>query len=952
MTQQVFVPGQRWISNTEADLGLGIVVESMNRRVELSFPAAAEVRTYATDNAPLSRVCYEADEEIFNDEGDRLRVRERIEHKGCYLYLCSNDQGEEVILPELHLDSAVHFSKPQERLFAGQIDRHSLFKLRVETLEHRHQLMSSPAWGLIGPRVQLLPHQLYIASELASRPAPRALLADEVGLGKTIEAGLILHQRLLSGRAQRVLVLLPDSLLHQWLVEMLRRFNLSFTLLDAERCEGLEESGQTNPFETAQLILCPLSLLCRDEQRLAQAQAVEWDLLIVDEAHHLGWSREVVSHAYQSVERLTQIAKGVLLLTATPEQLGPEGHFARLRLLDPERYPDLDQFLAESRQYHHLNHLISCLLEGGAAFLRQDASMQRELSDRLGAEVIEHWLSLKALEQDAGLKQLMRQLVDQQGTGRVLFRNTRLTVSGFPKRQLHTYALTAPALFMPLEQEHSLEPALHPEHRLGQDWVQQDPRVGWLQEWLAQNKKDKVLVICAHAETAIALEGFLAVRSGVRTTLFHEGMSLIQRDRSAAYFAEEELGARVLISSEIGSEGRNFQFCHHLVLFDLPLSPDLLEQRIGRLDRIGQHRDVNIHLPYYRQSATEVLMRWYDEGLDAFERVCAVGDALYQEFAQPLRDAMRHPGESHALEQLLNKTRQTRLELEQTLAEGRDRLLEMSSFNQEKADQVLESVQQLENSQRLQEYAEKLFDRYGIAIQPHGARGLVLHPGEHLLCQLTELPEEGMTLTFSRREALAREDIEFMSWEHPLLSELMELLSQHETGNNSVCVLKLPALPAGTLLLESIFVPVLAAPKSLQLSRYQDTGYLRFLTTPDGRDLAAALAHQPLNQLMDTVPLATAQSMVRMAREAISDQLKTARRLADQQLPGLIEQAQKRLDAERSAQWQRLQALARVNPALGPADLQWHEEETQSMRNALHSASLRLDALRVILVSE
>lgn len=120
-----------------------------------------------------------------------------------------------------------------------------------------------------------------------------------------------------------------------------------------------------------------------------------------------------------------------------------------------------------------------------------------------------------------------------------------------------------------------------------------DPRVEWLIDTLKMLKQFKVLVICAHAETALDLEDALRLRSGISATVFHEGMSILERDRAAAYFADEEFGAQVLICSEIGSEGRNFQFAHHLVLFDLPAHPDLLEQRIGRLDRIGQRHTIS-----------------------------------------------------------------------------------------------------------------------------------------------------------------------------------------------------------------------------------------------------------------------------------------------------------------------------------------------------------------------
>lgn len=952
MSQTEFLPGQRWISNTEVDLGLGVVVESANRRVEINFPAVGEVRTYAMDNAPLSRVCYETDEDIYTDEGAVVRVSERLEHNGCFIYICEDAEGNEVMVPELNLDSAVHFSKPQERLFAGQIDRHGLYKLRVETLEHRHRIEQSPAYGLLGTRVALLPHQLYTAAEVSSRATPRALLADEVGLGKTIEAGMILHQQVISGRAQRILILLPDSLLHQWLVEMRRRFNLTFSLLDQDRCEAIEFSGYDNPFESAQYIISPISLLTRSATRLAQAIAAGWDVLVVDEAHHLGWSREVVSHAYHCVEQVAQASQGLLLLTATPEQLGPEGHFARLRLLDPERYPDLDQFLDQEQAYFHLNHLVGALLEGGAAFLREDRHTQVELKERLGDATIDAFLNASTDQQSALLDKIIRELVDRQGTGRVLFRNTRKTVAGFPQRHFHPYPLIAPNLFSADNESLPLERLLHPERFLGQDWISVDPRVAWLQDWLKEHRRDKVLVICAHAETATALDEYLTLRVGVRSTLFHEGMSLINRDRSAAYFADQDLGAQVLICSEIGSEGRNFQFCHHLVLFDLPLSPDLLEQRIGRLDRIGQTEDIYIHLPYYRHSPTEVLMHWYHQGLQAFERVCAIGDALYQRFAQPLSSAMHQLENTVLLDDLLEETQEAREELEQELAEGRDRLLEMSSFNADIAEQLINAMQNEDDIKRIQTYAERLFDRFGIDIQPHGQQGLVLHPGDHMLCELAELPEEGMTLTFSREEALQREEIEFMSWEHPLMIELMELLDRTEMGNNAICTLKLPALPAGTLLLEAIYELNITVPKALQLARYLPNSYVRVLLDPEGRELTDVLAHQPLNQLAQPIKLSTSQNMVRMVRDKVIQLIKASQQRADARLPELKATALASLSDDRTASYERLAALAKINPAIDDSELEAHHQATQTLQKGLENAQLRLDALRVIVVSE
>ena len=178
------------------------------------------------------------------------------------------------------------------------------------------------------------------------------MLSDEVGLGKTIEACLILHRLLLSGRANRILVLVPESLVHQWFVEMLRRFNVWLHIFDAERCAAIEagEPG-ANPFLDDQLVLTSIDFLAGDPRRAEQAAAAGWDILVVDEAHHLAWSEAAPSREYQMVEKLSRQSAGLLLLTATPEQLGIESHFARLRLLDPDRYRDLATFQAESKDY-------------------------------------------------------------------------------------------------------------------------------------------------------------------------------------------------------------------------------------------------------------------------------------------------------------------------------------------------------------------------------------------------------------------------------------------------------------------------------------------------------------------------------------------------------------------------------------------------------------------------
>lgn len=307
-----FSLGQRWISDTESELGLGTVIGLEGRMVTLMFPATDENRMFARDDAPLTRVIYNPGDIIESHEGWSLKVSEIEEKNQLVIYHgIHTETGEEVSLRETLLNHNIRFNKPQDRLFAGQIDRLDRFGVRYQSQLLRHKLATSDLLGLQGPRVGLIPHQQWIAHEVGQRFAPRVLLADEVGLGKTIEAGLIIHQQLLTGRAERILIIVPDTLRHQWLVEMLRRFNLRFSVFDEDRCVEAY-ADHDNPFYTEQLVICSLELL-RKKKRLDQALDADWDLMVVDEAHHLEWTEEEPSRAYRVVEALSEVVPGVLL---------------------------------------------------------------------------------------------------------------------------------------------------------------------------------------------------------------------------------------------------------------------------------------------------------------------------------------------------------------------------------------------------------------------------------------------------------------------------------------------------------------------------------------------------------------------------------------------------------------------------------------------------------------
>ncbi|WP_110635349.1 RNA polymerase-associated protein RapA [Salinicola salarius] len=983
-----FSPGQRWISDGETELGLGTILTVDARSVTVLFTASQETRTYSARQAPLTRVVFGPGDRIDTADGDQLTVERIEERDGCVIYHGQTDDGESVSLSEARLSDNMRFHQAQDRLLTGQVDRNDWFQLRYRSLHHHQRIARSPALGLAGPRIDLIPHQLYIADEVSRRHAPRVLLADEVGLGKTIEAGLILHRLLLTGRASRALILVPASLTHQWLIELLRRFSLSVTLLDEAQSEAFDED---NPFDSGQCILASQEWLFANPHRQRQAESAEWDLLIVDEAHHLDWTPQAEGPGYACIERLSKHIAGLLLLTATPEQMGLESHFARLRLLDPDRYHDLERFREEEASYTAVAEAIEALerLPGDAAdrdrlgAIIDDGDSRALLDTLLDAESDE-------AQRDSARRQLREQLLDRHGTGRVMFRNSRRHVGGFPERHLHVASLAMPTAYQDQFEElrqgndhfaarltaadlSTHDARLYPEaaYRALHDaaiqhdtpWWRFDPRVEWLMGQLeALGNQQKVLVIAHWRQTAVDLAEALRVRAGIQAPVFHEEMSLVERDRAAAAFADDDGGCQVLICSEIGSEGRNFQFCHHLVMFDLPWHPDLLEQRIGRLDRIGQLHPIDIHVPVIEKSPTATLLRWYHDGLAAFEAPHAAGGDVLEAFGDALRESLdddyRDDGsldddsldENSGLDSLIAETRTFN---DARLAEreaGRNRLLEWNACRPERADAVISAIVEQDNDSALPRYVDQALDIFGVDSRDLGNGQMHLTPGSHMIDSLPGLAQgdEGFTVTYSRTQALARDDIQRLSWEHPLVTTVMERILDSSLGNTALALLKHPNIPGGRLMLELIFRTHCPAPKRLQLGRFlPDTG-IRVLLDESGANLSDKVTFSGLSRNLQRVKKGVARELLKSRHDALRELLKKGEQEAQRELPSLVERAQQEMRETLDLELSRLKALAQHNGAIRDDELQALKDERRALDTAIESASLRLDAVRVI----
>ncbi len=965
---QDFTIGQRWVSAGELQLGIGMVIEVEHRTVSIIFPATGEVRVYAKQSAPLSRVSFSEGDVISDQDGRELRVESVEENKGLRVYHCVDGEGRTVRLSEGKINNFLQLNQPLQRLLNGQIDFNKWFELRARTRKITSLLAASDLQGLTGCRTSLIDHQLYIAHEVARRHAPRVLLADEVGLGKTIEAGLILHQQLLTERARRVLIVVPESLQHQWLLEMMRRFNQSFSIFDAARCDAIDEEhadsgGLENPFHSEQLVLCSLEFLVSDERRHEQMLQGEWDMLIVDEAHHLLWDEKQPSIEYRRIEALARGIPSVLLLTATPEQLGKESHFARLRLLDPDRFSDLGRFIEEEAHYREIADLVDALLQRQPLAAEQRALLESTLDEgdnRLWLEQVDDADEAVA---EAARERLVDHLLDRHGVGRVLFRNTRHAVQGFPPRQLHPVLLPFPDIYRELYQELTTDEddpqaeddpqwLLSPEIPLkalsgdSDRWTGIDPRAAWLVDFLRSHRDDKVLVICSSAGTALDLTGMLQRGHGLPVAAFHEGLSLVERDRAAAWFADREQGAQALICSEIGSEGRNFQFAHQLVLFDQPWNPDLLEQRIGRLDRIGQSEAIQIHVPCMSGSAQQLMMSWLHEGLDAFEHTCPAGHGVFTRMRQDLLAALRHPDQDH--EALIRRSAELHRELNEQMQQGRDRLLEYNSCRPKQARELRERAETLHLNLDLPRYLESLYDCYGIAYDIRGPGSWVLKPSDNMPAPVPGLPEDGMTVTYDRQVALANEDLRFLTWEHPFVRTLMDMVQSSELGNTALIAIKYRGVPPGSLLLDCFFRVELADQPGLQAARFLTDNLIRLCIDERGNEHQQALTPDAVHRGLQRVDLDTAIKVIQSREGVIRQLLKAAEQRAQAQLPRKREQAAERARDLLQQEIDRLHALRTVNPNVRQDEIDHYEALLALAREKIAEAGLRLDALRVM----
>jgi len=452
------------------------------------------------------------------------------------------------------------------------------------------------------------PHQVETARRVLRDFGGKALLADEVGLGKTVEAGLIAKEYILRGLVRSVLVLCPPSLVQQWRAEMASKFGLCFEV------PGKDPAGF---FDSGDLLLCSLSF-ARREEHARRATARRFDMVIVDEAHHVKNRRTL---GFRLVDRLKR--KFMLLLTATPVQNQLDELFNLVTLLRPGHLGTRGAFgrdfvtRGDRRRPQDKERLRALLAE---VMIRNTRAL---VDVRLPPRFV-RTVSVEPSEAERELYAALSEYVRDRGRGepgrsRALLLTLLMQAGSSPAAVLSTLdgQLASGRLAPELE-----APTRALQVRCMR--VQQTAKAAVLLDLIEQAGGDKIAVFVKYLATLATLEGLLRAR-GVPVAVFHGGLSAREKQRAIDGFAGE---LPVLLSTEIGGEGRNLQFCRRLVNFDLPWNPFAIEQRIGRLHRIGQEREVHVVNLCARGTAEDYLLGVLDEKLNMFELVIGELDMI------------------------------------------------------------------------------------------------------------------------------------------------------------------------------------------------------------------------------------------------------------------------------------------------------------------------------------
>jgi SNF2 family DNA or RNA helicase len=481
---------------------------------------------------------------------------------------------------------------------------------RLATQPGFDQLISLPMLH----EMEVLEHQTRTAVTVLRRMRGRAMLCDEVGLGKTVEAGLILSELLMRGLARSVLVITPPSLMAQWQGEMRRKFGIEMTSHDDP---GFRDAGPA-AWQKYDRVIASIHTAKREPHR-SSILGRKWDIVIVDEAHHL---RNRATEAWKFASEIEK--QFILLLTATPVQNNLEELFNLVTLLEPGLLSTRKDFC---RRFVARGDKMTPTNVGDLHRLLAEV-MVRNRRNNVGLEFTRRFARTEsvALDQDEralydSVTSMVREGLTQKTSD--LNRMTLLTL----QMALGSSAAAAAGVLGNLvdkpirasQQRQALTALLNAASALRGGGAKVARLLQLLEEF-----PDKLVVFTQFRATQEMLRQVLS-DAGIDVAMFHGGLSRMEKEASIEHFRQS---ARVLLCTESGSEGRNLQFAHGLCNFDLPWNPMRIEQRVGRLSRIGQKHDVHVFNLVAGDTIEAAVLHLLEAKLNMFELVIGEVDMI------------------------------------------------------------------------------------------------------------------------------------------------------------------------------------------------------------------------------------------------------------------------------------------------------------------------------------
>lgn len=760
---------------------------------------------------------------------------------------------------------------------AGRLGDPVAHGLRFRSLFMRHAYRYDLRSGLSNARIEPKLHQVFIASRVTKKLQPRMILADEVGLGKTIEAGLILKELRARGLVERVLIVTPASLQFQWRTELKSKFNEDFEVINSAGAKYLGAGG-ANPFTKRDNVIVSLNFAKTDKRR-EQIIEAPWDLVIFDEAHHvrrsLRGNRVQATIAYDMADELKELVSGFLLLTATPMQLHQFELFSLVELVEPGLFRDYRHFEQRRRDLPRLNTLMKRLLDWDSIDESNRTAIDNEYRDLLASAGCSN-LAASASSPEART-QLMDDLSAQHPLAETMIRNRKAEIGGFAGREAHSILVdltpdeeqlfedigeylrneydlavaskqnalgflmvtyqkmlaSSPAAVLssfrnrieklerrrkdvargvtkraakgdPIEDvlenlegdellelladdsptwsDHQLEFEISRLMDLARrlERLEHDSKASQLLDALediwSEHPGEKIVIFTSFKATQEYLRRLIERElkvDGRRSSVavFNGSMSAEEKEVAIKAFREK---ADVLIATEAGGEGRNLQFAHLLVNYDLPWNPMRVEQRIGRLDRIGQRKKVFVYNLACAGTVEERVLsvlssriRVFEESVgsldpilggleDDLARIVMADKARFAEFFQQLESDIER------------RTVQAR-ENERLLA---DFALDRASFRRDEANRIL-GAEPMAAASDLQRFVSDALEYLGGTLFAHPDGGYVITLSQRLRDRMAA-PQFTWHGVFDPEEALIRDDLDFFALGHPFIEMLVD----------------------------------------------------------------------------------------------------------------------------------------------------------------------------------